>query len=66
MGAVAFADDIKLLTPTFKGLKKLVSMCEKYAEKYDIKFNGTKSKYMVYKCRNSEVYHEDVYVNGKR
>ncbi len=33
MGVVTFADDIKLLTPTFKGLKKLVSICEKYAEK---------------------------------
>ena len=45
MGAVSFADDIKLLTPTFKGMKKLVSICEKYADEYDIKFNGTKSKY---------------------
>ncbi len=47
MGAVSFADDIKLLTPTFKDLKKLVSICEKYVEEYDNKFNGTKSKYMV-------------------
>ncbi len=66
MGTVAFADDIKLLTPTFEGLKKLVSICEKYAEEYDITFNGTKSKYMVYKGRNSVVYHEDVYVNGEK
>ncbi len=58
MGAVLFADDIKLLTPMFKGLKKLVSICEKYAEEYNIKFNGTKSKYMVYKGRNSMVHHE--------
>ncbi len=64
MGAVVFADDIKLLTPTFKGLKKLVSICEKYGEEYDIKFNGTKSKCMVYKGRNNVVHHEDVYVNG--
>ncbi len=66
MGAVAFANDIKLLTPTFKGLTKLISICEKYAEEYDIKFNGTKSKYMVYKGRHSVVYHEDVYVNGEK
>ncbi len=38
MGAVAFAGDIKLLTPMFKGLKKLVSICEKYVEEYDIRF----------------------------
>ncbi len=66
MGAVSFADDIILLTPTFNGLKKLVSICEKYAEGYDIKFNGTKSKYMVYKGRNSVVHYEDVYVNGEK
>ncbi len=60
MGTVSFADDIKLLTPTFKGLKKLVSICEKYAEENDIKFNGTNGKYMVYKGRNSVVYHEYV------
>ncbi len=47
MGAVSFADAIKLLTPMFKGLKKLVSICEKYAEEYDITFNGTTSKYSI-------------------
>ncbi len=54
------------MTPTFKGLKKLVSICEKYAEEYDIKFNGTNSKYMVYKGRNSVVHHDDVYVNEEK
>ncbi len=66
MCAVAFADDINLLTPTFKGLKKLVSICEKYAEEYDIKFNGTNSTYMVYEGRNRVVHHADVYVNGEK
>ncbi len=66
MGAVSFVDDIKLLTPTFKGLKTLVSFCEKYAEEYDIKFNSTKSEYMVYKGRYGVVYHDDVYVNGEK
>ncbi len=66
MGVVSFADDIKLLTPTFKGLKKLVSICEKYAEEYDIKLNGIKTKYMVYKGRNSVVHDEDVYVNREK
>ena len=28
MGAVSYADDIKLLTPTCKGLRKLVKICE--------------------------------------
>ncbi len=29
-------------------------------------FNGTKSKYIVYKGRNSVVHHEDVYANGEK
>ncbi len=66
MGAVSFADDIKLLTPTFNGLKKLVCICEKYAEEYNIMFNCTKSKYMVNKGRNSVVHNEHVYVNGEK
>ncbi len=36
------------------------------AEEYDIKFNGTISKYMVYKGRNSVVHHENVYVNEEK
>ncbi len=59
MGAVSFADDIKLLTPTFKGLKKVIHICEKYADEYDIKFKGTTNEYMVYKGGNGVVYHED-------
>ncbi len=42
LGAMSFADDIKLLTPTFKYLKKLVSICEIYADECDITLNGTK------------------------
>ncbi len=49
MGAVSFADDIKLLTPIFKHLKKLVSICEIYTDQYDITFSGIKGKYIVFK-----------------
>ncbi len=31
IGGVSFADDIKLLTPTDKGLNKLIYICEQYA-----------------------------------
>ncbi len=33
---------------------------------HSFKVNNTKRKYMVYKCRNSVVYHEDGYVNGEK
>jgi hypothetical protein len=49
-----------------KGLRKLVKIFEQYADEYDIQFNGTKSKYMVYIGRNCDVYYEDIYVNGEK
>ncbi len=32
--------DIKLLTPTHKGLNKRIYICEQYAAEFDVKFNG--------------------------
>ncbi len=66
MGGVSFADDIKLLTPSHKGLNQLIYICEQYAAEFDIKFNGAKSKHMVYKGRNCVVHHKDVFVNGEK
>ncbi len=39
MGGVSFTDEIKLLTPTHKGLNKVIYICEQYAAEFDIKFN---------------------------
>ncbi len=66
MDGVSFADDIKLLTPTHKSLNKLIYICEQYAAEFAIKFNGAKSKHMVYKGRNCVVHHKDVFVNGEK
>ncbi len=66
MGDVSFADDIKLLTPTHNGLNKLIYICQQYAAEFDIKFNGAKSKHMVYKGRNCVVHHKDFFVNGEK
>ncbi len=38
MDGVSFADDIKLLTPTHKGLNKLIYICEQYAAEFEIKY----------------------------
>ncbi len=47
MGAVSFADYIKLLTPMCKGLKTTVNICEKYAEECVIKFNGNTNNIII-------------------
>ena len=47
IGALAYADDIVLLSPTPAAARKLLSICETYAADYDIKFNAQKSKLLV-------------------
>ena len=43
-GALAYADDITLISPSMTGLRKMSRICEQYAFEYDILFNGSKSK----------------------
>ena len=38
-----YADDLTLLSPTAKGLQKLLDICSVYAQEYDILFNIEKS-----------------------
>ena len=50
-GALAYAIDITLISPSMTGLRKMSSICEQYASEYDILFNGSKSKLLFFKCR---------------
>ena len=47
VGALAYADDITLLAPTLTALRKMLAICDAYAEDYNIKFNGAKSECMI-------------------
>ena len=47
-GAFGYADDIILLCPSVTGLEKMIRLCELYACKHDLIFNGTKSKLMIF------------------
>ena len=47
-GALGYADDLVLICPTKEGLRKLIDICERYAVKHDIIFNGSKSKVLVF------------------
>ncbi len=50
-GVFGYADDLKLLTPSVHEVRILSNICEKYAAKYDITFNGKKSQLIIYKCK---------------
>ena len=53
LGALAYADDIVLVSPTKNGLKSMANICEKYSSEYNIVFNASKSQYCIF--RNSNV-----------
>ena len=64
-GALAYADDIRLLAPCKSALSILVSVCEKYAPEFDILFNGSKSKLLFFKGRFSNGMESGIMVNGE-
>ena len=43
-GCLSYADDIILLNPTVSGTNKMLSICEKYAQEHNIRFNTKKAK----------------------
>ena len=48
VGCVSYADDIIILCASLYGLKQMIKICESYALEYQIKFNGNKSKLMIF------------------
>jgi hypothetical protein len=48
VGCVSYADDLVVLAPNLSALNVMITICENYADEFCIKFNGTKSKLMVF------------------
>ena len=46
-GAIVYADDIVLISPTPAAMRKLLRICDEFAVMYDIVFNANKSKFLV-------------------
>ena len=44
VGALAYVDDIVLVAPTPTALRQMLSVCENYANHFNIKFNTDESK----------------------
>ena len=49
-GALAYADDITLISPSMTGLRKMSSICEQYASEYDSLFNRSLSRLLFSKA----------------
>ena len=52
MGAMAYADDIVLLSPSLGGLRQMLKVCEKFSDDFDILFNPAKSKMLLFNAAN--------------
>ena len=50
-GALAYADDITLLSASMSGLKTLSKVCEEYATEFDVTFNGKTSQLLFFRGR---------------
>ncbi len=57
VGVFAYADDIHvvlavLLSPTRRGLQKMLKVADNFSKTYGIKFNKTKSELLIYSNRS--------------
>jgi hypothetical protein len=54
MGAFAYADDIILLAPTRQSAELMLNTASQFSVKYDIKFNASKSKLLLFDKHNKD------------
>ncbi len=47
-GSVCYADDLKLLSPTIYGLRKMTVICEEFGEEYRVQYNPSKTVCILY------------------
>ncbi len=55
---------IFVLSAPLSGLNILNDVCEKYAKEFNIKFNGSKNRLLLFKGRNCKISTRGVTVNG--
>ena len=66
VGALGYADDLILLSPTVYGMKIMIKICEEYANDHCILFNGNKSKYLIFgKYKTKYKYNPIIEVNNE-
>ncbi len=66
MGASGYADDLKLLTHSERALRISDVICEKYAKRYDVLFNGKKGMLTFHKYIRSKPLDHGIMINNIR
>jgi len=60
VGALVYADDIVLLSPTASGMQTLLHLCDVFANDFSLIFNAVKTKCLWLKARqNSASYYKN-------
>ena len=63
-GIVGYADDMLLLAASLGGLQKMLKLCEDFGHEFDLKYNPTKSKLIVFNPDKGPIDICDVFLNG--
>ena len=65
VGALAYADDVTLLSPTVGRMQKMLDVCSVFADESGLLFNSKKSTSCVFvKNRRSPVFNLELTLNG--
>ena len=51
VGVLAYADDLVLLAPTATAMRRMLHICEEFANIFSVRFNASKSKCIVVEHR---------------
>ncbi len=63
-GALCYADDMKLLCPTRKGLQNIIDICKEFGIEFDV--NYEKMTVAICFSRSKKIIQFDVYLNNKK
>ena len=63
--ALAYTDDITLLSLSISGLRNLSKVCEEYSTDFHVTFNGKKSQLMFFRGRECVFSNLNIYVCGQ-
>ena len=62
MGAIGYADDCMLLSPTISSMTHQLKICENYSKEYNVSFNV--EKYQPLHCAKSSNHIDGITYNG--
>ncbi|XP_022828476.1 uncharacterized protein LOC111357912 [Spodoptera litura] len=63
---LSYADDMVLLSPSIKGIRKLMTICERYAREHNLVYNARKTELLVFRAGKGPQNVPPVWIGGQR